>query len=263
MRLAIPTRTRRSKKNARPFGRMHQLRSHHEKSKVREEPVDKSRLNFILLDKNRGGVPLKIKKIYNASSAKGVALKTSESWIKTQDTLRVPVSLPYIDRFGKFTGAEVFEHYLSPQGFISTVIATVFRRIKLLTQRRNGIKDTNIMQNLLLKASAYYSLTKNSYFWDRFLFLSKNIRQNQKAIRGLIYSVTSKLDDYKWFVYGHVCLQTQWLTSRALRPRDKSAYIDSDENFTVSPALRCKRGRIQKFTLKAVWKCFGSIHNLY
>lgn len=195
---------------------------------------------------------------------KGLNMLTSLAWCKTLTGPKPVTELPYIDRYGKFTGRSSYKCSLAPQAYLSTVISTVFRRLKFWTLRRNHIKDVNIAQNILLKCSAYYALTKNVYFWNRILALTKgNLNRNRGLVASLLHSVTSKLDAHKWFVYGHVCLQTQWLTSRAVRPRDKSATKNDKELLWLIPvSIRNKSEEIVRFAYDSVWACFVNMSHI-
>lgn len=151
-------------------------------------------------------------------------MKRSAKWITDQKFPSSGFSIPFIDLRGKFTGSNCYRADMNPAGIIATTFATVFRRLKswTLSRKSNNKRKAVKYQHLLAQCAAYYTVSKNSYFWDRILFLTKDIVKNRKAITGLVFSFAHKLDAHKWFVYGHVCLQTKWLTSRALRPRDKS-----------------------------------------
>lgn len=220
--------------------------------------------NFLCLDRDRGGVPFKVRQMpANRPSVLGVNVLTSKAWIKTPPPVRVPVSIPYIDRWGKFTGAACYTSVQTPQGFMSIVISTLFRRLKFWTLRKNSLGEFNKRQAILLKACGYYALTKNDWFWNRILALTRvSLCDRWRTIKSLLHSVSHKLDAHTWFVYGHVCLQTQWLTSRALRPRDKSAFSKSEDNFTIPAQLLGKGDEIGRFAYTAVWSCFSNMHTL-
>lgn len=111
----------------------------------------------------------------------------------------------------------------------------------------------------MLKCSALYTLTKNVYFWDRVLVLVKNINKNYQLISSILHRFSLKLDAHTWFVYGHVCLQTQWLTSRALRPRDKSTFSDRYTFITPNPVRVDGIGGYRQFEYDSIWKTFSSV----
>jgi hypothetical protein len=225
---------------------------------------EKKGLNFVRLDSEGGGVPMEVRNLpKNKSRVKAIHVLTSRSWIDTPRSANSEVYLPFIDKVGKTTGTVLYRADISPQGYISTVISTIFRRLKFWVLRNHKIHEWNIRQNLLLKCCAYYAIYKNVYFWDRILALTKtSISRTWRTISSLLHSVSSKLDEHKWFVYGHVCLQTQWLTHRALRPRDKSAYLSSKENFTLPVSIRGRGDEALRFSFDAVWSCFTGMHQI-
>lgn len=172
----------------------------------------------------KGSRPWEIRQLpVKRSKAKGLNLLTSKAWLKSERFAQTSSYLPLIDKLGRYTGTVLYRTSMTPQGFISTVVSTILRRLKfLIINRGNTIFEYRKRQNVLLRCASYYALSKNSYFWDRILALTKDLGANWRTISSLVHRFSSKLDDHKWFVHGHVCLQTQWLTSRALRPRDKS-----------------------------------------
>jgi hypothetical protein len=80
-------------------------------------------------------------------------------------------------------------------------------------------------QRVILRAAAYYTLSKNSYFMDRILFFLRNLEKNGKTIHKTTLYFLSRGSEDKRFVYSQVCYQTNWLIFRAVRPRDKLPHI--------------------------------------
>jgi hypothetical protein len=220
----------------------------------------KNDLNFITLNKDKQGKPFEVRTINTQYHYKGINMLTSNRWLRCMKSPNSSADLPYIDKLGRFTGSTIYRANISPQGFISTVVSTISKRLRFQVARHNPIHQCNIRQSLITKCAAYYALTKNSYFMDRFLVLSKNLRENYKTISSLLHRFSRKLDAHKWFVYGHVCLQTQWLTLRAARPRDKSALIVSESNFTLPASIRGSKSDITRFSYDAVWSCFTGMN---
>lgn len=222
---------------------------------------DKHALNHITLSSERSGVQWEVRKLPRRLSAiKAINMRSSKRWLQTLPCPGTASFLPFISKYGKFTGSNLYKCNLPPQSFISIVITTIYRRLRFWSLRRNNIKDVNIMQNILLKCAAYYALSKNEYFLNRILALSKyKLRENKDLISKILHFYTSKLDDHKWFVYGHVCLQTQWLTSRALRPRDKSAFHDRD--FLFRSGITGEKERVL-FGYDSIWHCFINISQI-
>lgn len=190
---------------------------------------------------------------------KGVNLRASSRWITTQKFPTSEVYFPFINKVGKYTGTNLYKCTLPPAAYISSVIATVYRRLKFFAirpQKRNTIGDWNKRQNLFMKCSAYYAISKNNYFMDRIIALVSNINKNYDLISSILHKYVSKLDAHTWFVYGHVCLQTQWLTSRALRPRDKSALRLKYTFMSPNPYRIRDMGGVRRFEYDAVWGTF-------
>jgi len=189
------------------------------------------------------------------SHVKGLNMLTSLAWIDCPKFPVGNVELPLIDRWGKYTGENLYSSTLQPQQYISTVISTTFRRLKfwILSKKTNKIHHFNKRQGLLLRAASLVAMTKNYYLMDRILFLTKDLDKNWKTVQSLVHKFAKRVDDNTWFVYGHVCFQTQWLTSRALRPRDKSTI----NNAPVSKDPRFPRIPVNKTnSYNCIWNVF-------
>lgn len=221
------------------------------------KPTDK--LNFVGQYNDQQGVDWQIRKLPRPSHAIAVNVKNNNRWLTSCKFPTGDSHLPLINRLGKFTGCALYKCNLQPSAYLSTVISTVYRRLFFHTIRYNNIHVVHSRQNLLLKVAAYYVLTKNSYSMDRFIFLTKKLRENTKLISSILHSLCSKLDAHKWFVYGHVCLQTKWLTSRALRPRDKSALIKS---YSFMLPTQCGAEYIRKLEYDSVWYTFYEVSQI-
>jgi hypothetical protein len=217
----------------------------------------KNDLNTITLSTSDSAREFEVRRMPKTPSlVRGVALRASNRWITKQKFPTSELMIPFINKVGKFTGTNLYRCTLQPAAYISTVIATVYRRLFFFATRpqlRNKISDWNKRQNLFAKCSAYYAISKNNYFWDRVLVLVRNINKNYGLISSILHSFVSKLDAHTWFVYGHVCLQTQWLTSRALRPRDKSALRDKYTFMSPNPYRIRDMGGMLKFEYDAIW----------
>lgn len=203
------------------------------------------------------GVDWKVKSLSNnVRRARALEVKKSSRWITTEKFPSSSWNIPFIDKCGKFTGYTLYKCNWSPPAIIGTVTATVFRRLFFytLSQDNNKRWDVCRTQRLLCKVAGYYTLTKNNYFLDRVLFLLKNVKRNRSLISKILHSYSQKLDAHKWFVYGHVCLQTQWLTSRAQGPRDKSAFNQEFVNPVFSEAAESL-----SFQYDAIWRCSVNI----
>lgn len=170
------------------------------------------------------GIPFEVRTLPpHAPTARAIEVKKSAKWLTDQKFPSGGLTIPFIDKRGKFTGSNCYRVDWNPASVIATVSSTIYKRIRSWVLNKNKSPKKHNYQDLLMRCAGYYAISKNNYFWDRILYLTKNIVKNRKAINSLLYSFATKLDAHKWFVYGHVCLQTKWLTSRALRPRDKSS----------------------------------------
>jgi len=234
------------------------LRKGKRKRLVRKK--NKHELNHITTATGPNVVKFEMKKIEDLKrSPRGIALRTSSRWVGPS-SLKSPsfrMELPLIDRLGKFTGCSIYyTSSMTREGYISTVVATIFQRLMSYSRRRNGIRETNIRQSILLRVAAYYALSKNSYFMDRVLHLLKSLKSTWRTLSSLTHSFSLKLDANKRFVYSHVCFQTQWFTFRAVRPRDKSR-IPNSFNRSFPEGWQ---GEL--FQYDCIWCVFNNIHQM-
>lgn len=219
---------------------------------------DKERLNTIQL-MDSGGIPFEVRTLpREARSARAVVVKRSPVWITDQKFPSGGYLLPFIDKLGRFTGSNCYRVDWSPASVIGSTFATIYKRLKAWIMKHNVDHRRRVRnyQTLLSQCVAYYTVSKNSYFWDRLLLLTKKLVKNRRAITGLVYSFATKLDAHKWFVYGHVCLQTNWLTSRALRPRDKSRISNS---FCVPKIQHPGSPDRVRFEYDAIWSVCSAL----
>lgn len=158
---------------------------------------------------------------------KAISIRSSTRWIDTYKTPNGGLGVPFIDKLGFYTGHLVYKWSCDPRSLITTVVSTISKRIVDYCYRHNKARVVNKYLKSLLQASAYYAFSKNSHFWDRILFFSRNLEKNGKLIHRLRLYFSSKWDDNKRFVYSQVIFQTNWLLFRAYRPRDKSLFYKS------------------------------------
>jgi hypothetical protein len=220
---------------------------------------NKSKLNFVSCE--RQGLEWKIQEIPKVRShVKSLNVLTSLAWIDCPKFPSGSIELPLIDRRGKLTGEVLYTSKFQPQQYISTVISTTLRRLKFwVLSHKSKIGDYNKRQGLLLRAASLIAMTKNYYLLDRVLFLTKDLAKNWIHIDSLVKRFAKRVDDYTWFVYGHVCFQTQWLTSRAVRPRDKFtimiAPVSKDLRFTKIPVNRTN-------AYECIWNVFKKMYQM-
>lgn len=220
----------------------------------------KHRLNYLTLES--GGREWKPKTIDLSRDKphRSISVRRSERWLPRHKFPTTCVGLPIIDKVGRFTGYNAYRVNTSPAVLLGTTITTIYRRVYALVVRRYGRskKTQNQWSDLLARCSAYYALTKDVYFWDRLLPLLR--KGDRKLLSSVLHHRTVKLDDYKWFVYSHACLQTKWLTFRALGPRDKSSYVRGF--FFRNDSVPEKDSRSQ-FEYDAMWHCFTGVSSLH
>jgi hypothetical protein len=193
----------------------------------------------------------------------GIHISSRSPWIGIPNGPTGPTELPYINRSGGYTGSNLYQCSYHPQRYISTVVSTVFRRLKSfsLRHKRNTVQEFNKRQDIFLRAAAYYSMTRNSYFLNRFLFMSTYVRQKWRAMSSLVHRFANKVDDNTWFVYSHACLQAKWLTLRAARPRDKSTNLNRDFPFRNITNFDSIGERISK-AYDCTWHVFTKMSQL-
>lgn len=137
------------------------------------------------------------------------------------------MNLPYIDTLGRYCGLNVGHWDADPRQVVSSTVSTIANRLlKRCYQHEHNPKLRRRIPgklDLVVRLSGYYALTKNLYFWNRVLFLSKQLVKNGALLHRMLVSCLAKADAGIRFVYSHVSFQTKWLLFRAERPRDKSA----------------------------------------
>lgn len=176
----------------------------------------------------------------------GLQIKKSTRWA-TEKVPSGPYQMPYVSRCGKFTGVSLGKFHMTPVQVVATTVATILSRIRHHVITHNSYGELVKHRRLILRSAYYYAVSHNSWFWDRVLFLTKNLEKNKNIIYSLSVKFMSKLDDYNRFVYSQVCSQTNWLLFRGRYPsarRDKSNY-DTSKAFlskSVSISIFFKKG---------------------
>lgn len=169
----------------------------------------------------------------------GVAIKRSGRWFNGPKILST-YQIPHIDSWGRFTGCNYASVRCSPQQFVATVVSTLIQRFRSRALRYNQHHVVVANSKLLAKAAYYYAVSKNNWFHGRFRSLLKNLSKGKKAIRGLLARFMLKMDDYTRFVYSQVNFQTNWLSSRAGWPRDKSIFFRNSKCFNSNEKLHAE-----------------------
>jgi hypothetical protein len=153
-------------------------------------------------------------------------LRLSKRWYPSPCVSK-EMNMPYIDNLGRFRGTNVAHWSADPRQVVASTVSTITQRLlKRCYQHEHNPKSRRKISDradLLVKLSGYYALTKNLYFWDRVLFLTKSFIKNGALLHRLLISCLAKADASIRFVYSHVSFQTKWFLFRAERPRDKSA----------------------------------------
>lgn len=159
---------------------------------------------------------------------KGVTIKSSTRWLDTFKTPNGGLSIPFIDKLGRFTGFTLYKWSCDPRSLIATVVATISRRLIAYARRHNPFHIVLRFSKSLLGAAAYYAFSKNSHFWDRILYFARDLAKRGTLVHRVRLFHSSKWDDNKRFVYSQVIFQTNWLLSRVFRPRDKSHFYSEE-----------------------------------
>jgi len=249
-----PVKNRLGHKRSKSIRAYNKKRGREPKQVHEQTSKEKSKLNYLTIQS--GGREWNVCDLPRKNTALAVSLRRSNAWLTNMKFPTTSCELPFIDHVGKFTGYSVYRANLSPSAFIGTVCATIWRRLKFFILRKTSIREFNKRQHLYMKCCAYYALSKNEYFWNRLLAMSRQ-KDGWKAISKLLHRFSLKLDDHKWFVYGQVCLQTYWLTFRAVRPRDKSA--NYDVSFPTRERKFSGREETNRFIYDAVWDTFCKV----
>lgn len=206
-----------------PVVRMPRSRKRSGKSRQHQPRTDRRGVIELLEDTPEEYVPKVVSGF--APRIRGAKIRNSKRWISGIPAPSTALDFPYIDKLGRFTGTTLFKWSCDPRSFVGSVVSTIANRI---IDRAKHYNDMNLVvrnSDRIVRAAYYYSISKNSYFWDRILFFTKNLEKYGKLIQTLVLKYVLKTDAHKRFVYGHVCSQTQWLLFRVERPRDKSAIM--------------------------------------
>lgn len=174
----------------------------------------------------------------------GLQVKKSKRWA-TEQVPSGAYKLPYISKCGKFTGVSLGTFSSTPTQVVATIMATILSRARHWVYNHNSYSAVVKHRRLIIRSAYYYAVSHNSWFWDRFLFLSKEIEKNKNIICALSLRFMSKLDDYNRFVYSQVCVQTNWLLFRGRYPsdrRDKSHYGKASSSKSFRLGIFFRRG---------------------
>lgn len=199
-------------------------------------PSNRKRVRNVITERGDISDPPYIVRLLNRDCLrqKAVVIKSSTRWIDTYKTPNGGLGVPFIDKLGFYTGHLVYKWSCDPRSLITTVVSTITKRIVDYAHRHNKKSVVRKYKKPLFQAAAYYAFTKNSYFWDRILYFSRNLEKNGMLIHRLRLFFSSKWDDNKRFVYSQVIFQTNWLLFRASRPRDKSLFFRDRKKATWS-----------------------------
>jgi len=181
--------------------------------------------------------PINIRRKENLKT-QGFRFKHSERWISSLRDFPVTREIPYYDELGFFTGTSLGRWECFNESFISSCIATVYSRLNKRARKYNSYRQCESAVGAMLRAATYYALTRNSWFWDRIVFLVKDLKKNAYLIHRLSTRHMLKCDANVRFVYSHAIFQAQWLISRVLRPRDKSPLHQTKKDRPKSIDLR-------------------------
>jgi len=163
----------------------------------------------------------------------GLYPRTSVRWFEQERFQQSFTPIPFVHSSGKFSASTVCFWTAYPQQIVATLTATVYQRLLRLVRRRHGEKYSRSCRETCFKAAAYYTITRDDWFVDRFLGIFR--RRNRRSAHGLFTLVFSNLGENYRFVINQVFKQASWLSfrSRAVinsqyERRDKSSKTDSD-----------------------------------
>lgn len=164
----------------------------------------------------------------------GFRARSSNRWFRHWQSVRMPIPVPYIDRFGKFTIHRLGVWFTNPESWYASVTSTIDSRLlSLYRSRHNGwFKLTIAERNLITRISALYAFNHNNYFMDRIL---ANLRPGRLGIAKSIFnSFRSRMGETFRFVYSQTITQVSWLNFRSKWIRDKpsSEIISNARRFT-------------------------------
>lgn len=191
----------------------------------------------------------------NQRQVRGTTLKRSKRWSMCFPGIGGPYQLPLIDRLGRFTGASVYTLACEPADVLSTTVATVYSRLKRYAGAHNKNFVVNRYLREILRAAAYYVISKNSYFMDRILFFLRNLERNGKQVHKTTLYFLARCNADKRFVYGQVCFQTNWLIFRACQPRDKLHILNKCDR--ISPDFLGKPGSARRGIVRSTTTMFA------
>jgi len=155
----------------------------------------------------------------------GMEFRTSLSWFNPKDSKRVFKAIPFVSKSGKFSLHTLYVWKAYPEQVFMSVISTVyFRLLKIFRKRYKYVSRRDY--NNLIKISIVYVITKNNWFIDRFLGMSRK-ETSRRAVTNFVHYVVNELDENKRFVYSQAFSQANWLKFQVFRPSDKSREITS------------------------------------
>jgi hypothetical protein len=150
----------------------------------------------------------------------GFKYKLSTRWIP--EILEKPkkYDIPYVMHFGRISNSIQYRWVCKPSQLVTTLCATVYDRLRTTLWRRHKKKSFGYI-NLLLKVAVHYVFTRNDYFLNRVLALTRFVpnRVRRRRLRNVLLKYDSKLDDNTRFVIRQVCSQADWLESRSEKVR--------------------------------------------
>jgi len=166
-------------------------------------------------------------------------MKLSKRWVPnySESCLR-EFRFPYIDKVGKMSMSTLFTWTCHPLQGIASISSTVYSRLQKVIIRRHGLSALLRHYKVLFKVSAIYAITSNTWLMDRVLGMSQR-KSGLKNVKGFLVRFERRLDVSQRFVYSQVCSQTNWLTSRAERPRAKSREIMGELPFSFASEVNC------------------------
>jgi len=180
---------------------------------------------FLVQDQEKGSTPFKAFR-WNAKGGlpppSYARMKLSERWVHSfNPCCRKDLNFPFISRYGKMTSNTVFRMRCHPLTQLASISSTIYKRLFSISVRRHGMHVAKSHREIILKVSAAHAISSDPWIVDRFLGASR-YKKGFRKFRGVLSGFVSRLDDDQRFVHLQVCSQTNWITSLAERPSDKS-----------------------------------------
>jgi hypothetical protein len=185
--------------------------------------------------------------IEGRSSIVSYRTRSSTKWFKSPLDFPGTFKLPYIDSQGRFTSYTTYNWTIDFRIYISSIISTVFDRIKKYWIKKKGKGFVRKFWKELVIFSTIYSLTRNNHYFSRMHFLLR--RRMRRDIKLFSTCFVKKLGIDTKVIITHVLKQTLWLSSSNNRdivwiPRDQ-LFLRGKRRFPILGKIGIQRSYIK------------------